>query len=87
MDTLMEKNSDRLMKLETTLDEHYKSNNQQFSDIKEGLKSIEGKLDSVVDKKADKSEVSNLRNQVWSVTVALGGTLIASIIALLSDKK
>lgn len=77
---MSEQVNNRLMKLETIVEEHCKSNDRQFSDIKDGLKNIEVKLDNVIDKKADKTEVSSMRSQIWalfaSVLVAMGAAII-----------
>ena len=68
---------ERLMRLETKIDEQAETNLRRFD-------SIETKLDRVIDGKADKKDVEDINNRFWAL---LAGMVLAAMGAIITWMK
>ena len=69
----------KLARMDTKLDMHCKSNDEDLSDLKAGQIRVETKLDTALSQKADKKDVEDLRDNNWKMIL---GVLVAIITAI-----
>jgi len=90
---------ERLVKIETKLDDHISAQACDMSEIKTGITRIETKLDIKADKdeidriavavhsKADKKQLDTLDNRFWAIVMAIVVALIGLIVTAVKTFK
>lgn len=65
------------------IEEQLKQNAKEHEEVKKGIHEINEKLDTVINSKADKDDLTKLNNRLWGVAGSAAVIIIGIIVKLL----